>query len=118
MTGETGRTGLAIVTDLYNITDSMARRLDDPDFLIGGVEKRQSLMDEYDAYHRQHPEEDIGQVRQMVKEIVAMDQKIGSSLTRLKGEAKRKMVDIRSRQKSLEYAEKAAPSGTFMNYTK
>ena len=113
------RTGRMIITDLYNLTSSMARQSSDPDFLMEGVEKRQALMDEYDAWRALHPDEDITEIKQMVKEILVMDKKINAALGTLRNSAKDQLTEAQSRQKAMSYAVgNVSSSGSYMDYKK
>lgn len=113
------RTGLLIITDLYNLTTRMSRQTNDPDFLVESVEKRQALMDEYDAYKADHPDEDITEIKKLVKEIIAMDKKISSSLTYHQNDVKRKLSESQNKQRVMGYGNQGtSSSGSLMNYSK
>lgn len=118
MTAANERDALAIIQELYTLTEAMVQRTDDPDFLAESVERRQALMDEYDAYAKDHPELDKSSLKKLVSEILAMDEKINSSLIALKGVTKRKLMETKNRQRAMEYGSNTAAAGSFMNYSK
>ncbi|MDL2232830.1 hypothetical protein LJC63_04525 [Ruminococcaceae bacterium OttesenSCG-928-L11] len=114
------RTGIGIITDLFNLTNKMIRQLDDPDFLIESVNQRQVLMDEYDAWRGSNsnsPEEQDA-IKGMIKEIVAMDQKINTTLTYHRNEAKKNLSENQNQQKVAGYGNIGGLPGNHMNYSK
>ncbi|MDR2932631.1 MAG: flagellar protein FliT [Oscillospiraceae bacterium] len=113
------RTGIMIITDLYNLTNSMVRQIGDSDYLVECVDKRQKLMDEYDAYKALHPDEDITEIKKVVKDILVMDQRINASLNTHKREVKEKLSGAQTQQKAMGYASNyMSSSGSYMNYKK
>lgn len=118
MTTSAERDALTIIRELHDLTSDMVKRIDEPDFLVEGVEHRQALMDEYDAYSKEHPYLDKTSLKKLVSEVLAMDEKINSHLLAHKSGSKRKLIEIRSKQQTISYGTGTAAAGSFMNYTK
>jgi len=110
------RDAAAIIGELFTLTKSMTARLDDPDYLIECVDRRQELMDEYDAFAKAFPEKaDREKLRGVVSEIVVMDRKINSALEKQRQQTRQQLTEIRSQQNAAQKkADSPAPAGSFM----
>jgi esterase/lipase superfamily enzyme len=114
-----GRSARAIIGDLHTLTKAMVGRLDDPDYLVESVEKREALMEEFDACIMAHPDVDKSAFARQISEILAMDERINASLKYLKNATKSKLNETKRRQQAAAYtATQRHSSGTFMNYAK
>jgi hypothetical protein len=97
----------------------MVKRLEDPDYLVECVGKRQALMDEFDAYISSHGDVDKSAFMRRIGEILAMDERINTSLKYLRNTTKSKLNETKRRQQAAAYtASLKHSSGTFMNYAK
>lgn len=114
------RTGTDIITDLYNLTNDMVRQRDDADFLIEGVDRREKLMDEYDAYAREHPDEDQTEIKKMIREIIVLDKKIRASVTAHKVDVESKLAEAKNKQQLMgSYLNNMqSAAGSYMDYKK
>ncbi|MGI6403296.1 MAG: hypothetical protein ACOX0K_03545 [Oscillospiraceae bacterium] len=113
-----------ILDDIYHLTNQMAEQRHDPDFLIEGVEKRQALMNEYDALALVYPEERKAFEqdpisRDRVAKMIAMDRAVAKALEEHKASAHQDVAAANARQKVLDYLGKSHPSGgNLMDYRK
>ena len=123
MTGP-ARNGSAIVAELLTLTTRMLEQRHDADFLIEGVEQRQALIDEYDAWSEANEAEKNAFERQpeaksMVEKILGMDQVINKSLSDFKAEAQQNVRNSNAQQKVIGYLGNAvSASGSYMDFKK
>jgi esterase/lipase superfamily enzyme len=114
-----GRSARTIIDDLHTLTKAMVGRLDDPDYLVECVEKREALMNEFDACVLAHPDVDKRAFARQIGEILALDERITPSLKQLRNTAKSKLGETKRRQQAAAYtASQRRSAGTFMNYAK
>jgi hypothetical protein len=114
-----GRSAQTVIAELHSLTKTMVGHLDDPDYLAECMDKRQALMDEFDAYVCTHPDVDKSAFKRQISEILAMDERIGASLKQHRYTAKSKLGEAKRRQQAAAYAaSRGHSSGTFMNYAK
>ena len=125
MSADTPRTKLAIMTELHQLTKMMLDNREESDFLILSVEKRQDLMDEYDAlelYQRgDAPQAETGQseIKGMVQEMIKWDVTITEALKKHKIQSKASLATNTVQQKIMGYTNQAmSASGSYMDYKK
>jgi len=107
-----------IITELHELTQDMVKRLEDPDYLVECVDKRQKLMDEFDAYEKANPANvDKEKLKVLVGDIIVMDRKINASLEKHKRDTKGRLIDIKRQQQETD-AKATAPAGSFMKQSK
>ncbi len=113
-----------ILDELYRLTNQMAEQRHNPDCLIECVEKRQSLMDEYDALALTHPKEKAAfeqdaSARELVAKMLTMDRVVAKALEEHKASAHKDVASANAQQKVLDYLGKAHSSGgSLMDYKK
>jgi len=114
-----------ILDDIYHLTNQMAEQRHNPDFLIECVDKRQALMDEYDALALVYPEEKKAfeqnpAARDRVAKMLVMDRAVAKALEEHRSSAHQDVASANARQKVLDYLGKSHyPSGgTRMDYRK
>lgn len=113
-----------ILDELYQLTNQMAEQRHNPDCLIECVEKRQALMDEYDALALAHPEEKVAfeqgtAARELVAKMLTMDRVVAKALEEHKASAHKDVASANAQQKVLDYLGKAHSSGgSLMDYKK
>lgn len=114
--GDLKCSGEDIIKLIYEITCEMNKKCDDAEFLMAGIEKRQSLMDEYDIYKQLHPENNREKLKEMVKEIIIMDKKISASLEAHRKDVKEKLTESKNKNKVLGYFTSTVVSGRVMDF--
>lgn len=118
------RDGAAIFADLLALTNRMVEQRHDADFLIGGVDKREILLEEYRAWADANPDskaqyEQDSETRQMLEKILAMDKVITKALSDLKVEAQKEVAQSNAQQKMIGYISgNISSSGSYMDYKK
>lgn len=120
---KTVRNRLDIIVELHKITKQMTDRSGDADFLMLSVDKRQTLMDEYDAMQQLRDDpttyEEQTEIRRLVKDIIKMDNIIADALENHQKEAKAELVNSNKQQRVLGYTNQAmSASGSYMDYKK
>lgn len=125
MTTELPRTKLAIITELHELTKMMFDNCEESDFLILSVEKRQDLMDEYDAldlYHRDQAaptENEQKKIKELAQETIKLDSTINDALNKHKIASKESLATNTAKQKIMGYTNQAlSSSGSYMDYKK
>lgn len=118
------RSGLAVISDLLDLTRRMAES-EDADFLVDSVERRDKLMDEYDRLKVSSPyaaeaiEKDKPEISRMIAEIIELDKRINQSLNALYTATKHDLEGANAGRKILNYTNNAiSASGSYMDYKK
>lgn len=118
----TTKDGRKLIEELYLLTDSMVGQIHDADFLLAGVEDRQRLMDEYDAWAKQNQDAHAAlttdpQVRKSVDKILSLDQSIIKAMEEFKKEVQRDVSASSAQQKVMGYLSNAiSSSGSYMDF--
>ncbi|MCL2579007.1 MAG: hypothetical protein FWE32_03135 [Oscillospiraceae bacterium] len=118
---EVVKDGHTIMEELYQLTTQMVEHIHDSDFLLKGVEERQTLMDACDEWGRQNPEdrqalERDPKIHQLVDQILAKDKTITQALEELKKEVKKEVSASNAQQKVMGYLGNAiSSSGSYMD---
>lgn len=118
------RSRLMIMRELLALTKEMDARAADEDFLIGGVQKRQNLIEEYDSVREDGAIPPIepgerAEIKKIAGEIVEMDARISEALQKHKAQAKSDLTQSNNQQKVLGYVNQAlSSSGSYMDYKK
>ena len=122
MTTNSGqKDGLALMEELYLLTNQMVEQRHDADFLLEGVEKRQELMDAYDRWAQLAPTDRTAfekdpKARQTVDKILSMDQVIVKALEQLKLDVQKDSSAAKAQQKVIGYLGNAiSSSGSYMD---
>jgi len=113
--------GGAMIEALLRLTHQMVDQIHDADFLLKGVDERQALMDACDEWGRENPEERQAlerdpDSRQMVDQILSMDQTIVKALEGFKKEVQKDVSASTAQQKVMGYLGNAiSSSGSYMD---
>lgn len=113
--------GAAFIEELFVLTDSMVQQIHDADFLLQGVEKRQTIIDAYDEWAKQNPESHVAcekdsNIRQVVDAILSMDRVIVKALEEFKDEVQKDAMASTSQKKVMGYLGNAiSSSGSYMD---
>lgn len=120
---ENTRTKLQIITELHDLTMQMTENLDDADFLILSMEKRQDLIEECNMLDVLDPElakpsaEDMHAIRGLVDKILSKNIDISTALENHKAQAKDELAASTQKQKIMGYMNNAmSASGSYMDY--
>lgn len=118
------RSGLAVMAEMLELTRKMAAS-GDADFLISSIDKRQSLIDEYELLKAPGSpataelERDKAEIGRIKGEIVELDKKIDVSLKSMMSQTKAELENSVSNAKVLNYTNNAiSSSGSYMDYKK
>lgn len=115
---------LAIVADLFEITRRMTEQIENADFLIFSVEKRQDYINEFDMLGNNPVEEELSpqdevEIGKMIQEMIGMDVTLTKALEGHKTEAKAALATSNNQKKVLGYMNQAiSSSGSYMDYKK
>jgi hypothetical protein len=118
------RDGGAILDDLHILTTRMVEQRHDADFLIDGIERRQTLIDEYEDWAEVHPQEREGyertdKAKKLVEKILGMDQIISKTLSEFKAAAQQSVQSANTQQKVISYLNGSiSSSGSYMDVKK
>jgi len=114
------RTRATVMAELLELTNKMVNKRKDADFLIEGVEKRQSLMDEFDTLPVDElTEQDIQVIKQSAKDILQKDKIINVELEQMQKESRQDLNASHNQQRVLNYANNAlANAGSYMDFKK
>lgn len=120
---ENTRGRLQVMQELLIITKEMVRLRDDPEFLIQSVDKRQELIDEFEAMRAQDAsplsDEDLAETKRLAQEIAGMDGVITAALEGHRNLAKEKLVANANHRKVVSYLNKTvSSSGNYMDFKK
>lgn len=113
--------GGAMIEALLQLTHQMVDQIHDADFLLKGVDQRQALMDACDAWGRENPEkrkalESDPNIRQMVEQVLSMDQTIVKALEGFKKEVQKDVSASTAQQKVMGYlGNTISASGSYMD---
>lgn len=117
------RNGLEIITEMLALTREMSYKTDDADFLLASIERREQLMQEYDAvtsatlYAKEDAGRDKPEIKHMIDEIIELDKTINASLLSMRNEAKQQVTSSNIQKKVLNYTNQAiSSSGSYMDF--
>ena len=110
-----------IMSDMLAFTHEMISQKDDYDVVMGIIEKRSLLIDEFDALRKKVPDGEFDRVtpeiRRMANEMLEMDVEVGKTLESMKEGAKQDLKDSTQQNKILNYANKAvSSSGSYIDF--
>lgn len=115
------RGGLEIISEILSLTRRMISKIDDPDFLVESIEKRELLMGEYDRV-KVNPsaqaaiERDKPEIKTIIAEIVELDKKIEKALNVFRNEVKQEVESANMQKRVLGYTNKAiSDSGSYLD---
>jgi len=110
-----------IMSDMLAFTHEMILQKNDSDIVIGIIEKRSLLIDEFDALRKNAPDAELlrikPELRRMANEMLKMDIEIIETLESMKESAKQNLKDSTQQNKILKYANKAvSSSGSYIDF--
>lgn len=118
------RDGAAIFSDFVTLTNRMVEQRHDADFLIDGVNKRQAMLEEYQAWAGANPDskaeyEQSPDTKQMLEKLLAMDKVITKALSELKNGAQKEVAASNAQKKVIGYiAGNISSSGSYLDMKK
>ena len=120
MTTQEGRSAKELIEELLGLTRQMALKTGDVDFLLQGVDKRQTLMDELDKTTAGNPDSrKTPELRRMVDEIISLDKLITDAMINHREDAKKEVSASNQQKRILSYTNQAiSSSGSYMDYKK
>jgi phage host-nuclease inhibitor protein Gam len=123
-TQERERSGLSIVEELLALTRRMAES-DDLDFIVGAIDRRGELMDEYDRlkasnrYFAEAAEKGRPQIKKLVAEIMKLDDIINRKLVDFRESNKQDLQGSVAKNRVLKYTNSAiSAAGSYMDVKK
>ncbi|WRS26344.1 hypothetical protein U6B65_08255 [Oscillospiraceae bacterium MB08-C2-2] len=114
-----------IVQNMFDLTCEMIGHLEDYEFLVDAIDRRQVLMDEFDRV-KNSPDFLSGmdgtrtaEVSNMLSNMRDMDKTVIQALSRILLEAKKELAANNNQQKVMGYMNNmVSSSGSYMNYSR